>query len=412
MRSEKQVPQSLEDHIRKVGAPLGLMSDYAKSEMHGKTKELLRMYDIDDYQSEPEYQHQNPAERGIQTVKRLMNGVMDRTGCEAHWWLLAALFVLSLVNHIPNSHGEVPITKITGQVPDVSKFMHFHFWQEVYVESHKPGRREELARWCYPADNCGDELTYMVLLTETNQLVPRSNVRSARDPLYPNLRQPVDPVSPPDASGEEDDDDVPAKAPAKPAITNLQDQFDAPVRLPKFSPEELIGLTFLHEIDNGQKVRAEIVKKVLDQDSDNHQRIKMLLSYDDGKVEEIISYNKLCDIVEQQHQMEESGEMDVFTFSDVLEHEGPLHSKSPNYKGSSYNVKVKWTDGSITWEPLALMVASDPVTLAAYAKEYELLELPGWKKLKKIARRAKVLMRMVNANKRVFTSLVCNFQGM
>ena len=53
MRSEKQVPQSLEDHIRKVGAPLGLMSDYAKSEMHGKTKELLRMYDIDDYQSEP-----------------------------------------------------------------------------------------------------------------------------------------------------------------------------------------------------------------------------------------------------------------------------------------------------------------------------------------------------------------------
>ena len=78
MRSEKQVPQSLEDHIRKVGAPLGLMSDYAKSEMHGKTKELLRMYDIDDYQSDPEYQHQNPAERGIQTVKRLMNGVMLR----------------------------------------------------------------------------------------------------------------------------------------------------------------------------------------------------------------------------------------------------------------------------------------------------------------------------------------------
>ena len=63
-------------------------------------------------------------------------------------------------------------------------------------------------------------------------------------------------------------------------------------------------------------------------------------------------------------------------------------------------MKVKWTDGSITWEPLALMVASDPVTLAAYAKEHELMELPGWKKLKKIARRAKVLMRMVNANKR------------
>eukprot|EP00977_Amphora_coffeiformis_P026785 scaffold30302_cov92-Amphora_coffeaeformis.AAC.1 len=66
--------------------------------------------------------------------------------------------------------------------------MHFHFWQEVFVESHKEGQREELARWVYPAENIGDELTYMVLLTDTHQLVPRSNVRPALDPLYPNLR--------------------------------------------------------------------------------------------------------------------------------------------------------------------------------------------------------------------------------
>eukprot|EP00977_Amphora_coffeiformis_P016306 scaffold5011_cov104-Amphora_coffeaeformis.AAC.1 len=92
------------------------------------------------------------------------------------------------MNHLPNSDGEIPITKITGQVPDVSKFMHFHFWQEVFVESHKEGQREELARWVYPAENIGDELTYMVLLTDTHQLVPRSNVCPALDPLYPNLR--------------------------------------------------------------------------------------------------------------------------------------------------------------------------------------------------------------------------------
>eukprot|EP00977_Amphora_coffeiformis_P025751 scaffold21966_cov107-Amphora_coffeaeformis.AAC.1 len=66
--------------------------------------------------------------------------------------------------------------------------MHFHFWQEVFVESHKEGQHEELARWVYPAENIGDELTYMVLLTDTHQLVPRSNVRPALDPLYPNLR--------------------------------------------------------------------------------------------------------------------------------------------------------------------------------------------------------------------------------
>eukprot|EP00977_Amphora_coffeiformis_P015090 scaffold4393_cov103-Amphora_coffeaeformis.AAC.1 len=59
-----------------------------------------------------------------------------------------------------------------------------------------------------------------------------------------------------------------------------------------------------------------------------------------------------------------------------------------------------WNDGSKTWEPLSMIMATDPVTLAVYAKEHGLLETPGWKKLKKYARRAKKLMRMVNQNKR------------
>eukprot|EP00977_Amphora_coffeiformis_P010451 scaffold2440_cov143-Amphora_coffeaeformis.AAC.2 len=147
MRSEKQVGEVYEDHIRKVGAPVGILSDRARSEVHGKAKDIMRMYEIDDGQSEPGYQHQNPAEHQIQNIKRNMNNVMDRTGCPSCWWLLAATFVILLMNHLPNSDGEIPITKITGQIPDVSKFMHFHFWQEVFVESHKDGQREELARW-------------------------------------------------------------------------------------------------------------------------------------------------------------------------------------------------------------------------------------------------------------------------
>ena len=244
------------------------------------------MYEIKDGQSEPEYQHQNPAERAVQNVKRNMNNVMDRTGCPSYWWLLAATFVLMLLNHLPAANGEIPLTKVTGQIPDVSKFMHFHFWQEVFVESHKPDKREELARWCYPADNVGDELTYMVLLTETNQLVPRSNVRPAKDPLYPNLnlRPQTDdlrpqPTSRPTVETVNEDDEAdfaPAtglpgeESPAKSPIWNLQDHYDVPISLPKFSPEELIGLTFIHEVDD-QKVRAKIVKKILDRDAENHE---------------------------------------------------------------------------------------------------------------------------------------------
>ena len=101
--------------------------------------------------------------------------------------ILCVIFMLMLFCHLPNSNGEIPLAVQTGQIPDISKFMHFHFWQEALVESHQKDKTKELARWCYPAEGVGDELTYMVLLTESEQLVPRSNVHPATDPLYPNL---------------------------------------------------------------------------------------------------------------------------------------------------------------------------------------------------------------------------------
>eukprot|EP00977_Amphora_coffeiformis_P024976 scaffold17811_cov225-Amphora_coffeaeformis.AAC.1 len=85
-----------------------------------------------------------------------------------------------------------------------------------------------------------------------------------------------------------------------------------------------------------------------------------------------------------RHPLKElNGEADLFTFVDILDHEGPLRPTDSNYKGSSYNVKMLWNDGSNTWEPLSIIMATDPVTLAG------LLDTPGWKKLKKYARRAK-----------------------
>ena len=93
MKSEKQVGQAFEDHTRKIGAPVGLKSDNAKLELHGCTKDILRLYSIDDAQSEPHYQHQNQAERKIQDVKRAMNNAMDCVGCPARAWLPSAIFV-------------------------------------------------------------------------------------------------------------------------------------------------------------------------------------------------------------------------------------------------------------------------------------------------------------------------------
>lgn len=61
----KQVPEPLEDHLRKGGAPIGIRSDQANAKLYGRTKYLVCMYNINDSQSEAAYQHQN---RCIQTL--------------------------------------------------------------------------------------------------------------------------------------------------------------------------------------------------------------------------------------------------------------------------------------------------------------------------------------------------------
>ena len=67
------------------------------------------------------------------------------------------------------------------------------------------------------------------------------------------------------------------------------------------------------------------------------------------------------------------------TFQKILDHQGPLKPGSSNYKGSAYNVKVLWEDNTETWEPLNILGKDDPVTLAKYAHEQNLLDMPGWK---------------------------------
>ena len=44
---------------------------------------------------------------------------------------------------------------------------------------------------------------------------------------------------------------------------------------------------------------------------------------------------------------------------------------------SKYNVQVGWETGEITFEPLSIIAADDPVTCAAYAKEHDLLAVEG-----------------------------------
>ena len=65
-------------------------------------------------------------------------------------------------------------------------------------------------------------------------------------------------------------------------------------------------------------------------------------------------------------------DQELYRFRAIIGHQGPLLASDPDGKGSKYNVQVEWETGEITFEPLSIIAADDPVTCAAYAKENDL----------------------------------------
>jgi hypothetical protein len=101
MTCESQMPNALEDLVRKHGAPNCLFSDNAKV---GKCVcDILHLCCIKGFQCELECQHQSFAERKIGDVKRACSGIMDRMGAPAAFWLLCLFHVIFLLDHMASN---------------------------------------------------------------------------------------------------------------------------------------------------------------------------------------------------------------------------------------------------------------------------------------------------------------------
>ena len=178
MSSESQFSETLQDFIRKWGAPDVLMSDNAKSETGKKVKKILREYCIKDQQSEAHQQNQNLAESRIGEIKRSTNIMMDRTGTPDDLWYLCMTYVVYLLNHLAVSklNWKTPIEMATGETPDISNLLQFHWYEKVYYYDHSmsfPDSKEKLGRFVGIAEHVGDTLTYHILTEDISKVISR-----------------------------------------------------------------------------------------------------------------------------------------------------------------------------------------------------------------------------------------------
>ena len=396
MTSKGDVGGTLMELIRKVGAPNLLFSDNAKENLSKKVKEILNWYSIDDHQCEPHHQHQNYAERVIQEILRYVQVCMERTGTPPNCWLLCLLYVVELMNHLARDSldGKTPIEAAFNYKPDVSPYLYVHWWQPVYYGTEETKKfpsksKEKLGRIVGVAWNKGDLMTFMVLDDQTKKVHFQSNVRPV-DKDNPNFKSMSD-------AGED------LWSSTKPIVHSMTDElnFSAEVTSDRdcytLSPDELVGTTFLHQPEeDGQVLRARIVRKIEQRDAAGRElNTKFIVEIGENAYDEIMTYNELIDIIEARNEAEANGEANLHAYREFVGHDGPLTPKSPKYNGSAWNLLVAWEDGSQTWEPLAILAKDDPVTVAKYGKDNDLLDKPGWKRLKSIAKREKKFTRML-----------------
>ena len=173
---------------------------------------------------------------------------------------------------------------------------------------------------------------------------------------------------------------------------------------PTFDPSDLIGRTFLlPPEENGERNRAKVTRHVVEIiDQDNGKRVEninFILDIGNGKVQELISYNQLLEHLENAQDNDMGMDQELNKFRAIVGHQGPLLASDLDWKGSKYNVQVEWETGEITFEPLSIIAADDPVTCAAYAKENDLLALEGWHWFRNLAKKDKGLARAIKQSK-------------
>ena len=385
MHSDSQFIHALQDTIRKYGAMDQLVSDGGEALISNKVRDVLRHLCIRDWHSEPHYQHQNPAERRYRDIKTNLNSTMNASGAPANCWLLCLHYVIFIMNRtaLQSINWRTPYERLYGNTPDISMIYRFKFFESVYVKRDEsrggkqfPSSSNEIAgRFVGFSEDVGHGMTYIVLTDNTKKLLYRSRVKLAS--ISPNLR--IQPA--PNNTTHSDDNSNDSQRPM--AIINFDD---------------MIGRTYLSTPnEDGTRRRMRIIEQIDSHDeaiNTNPNMIRFRAVNSDETVEDIIAYRQLLDKLES-----EDGESDEWKFTAISNHKGPLKQHDPEYKGSSWNVFVEWENGETTWEPLSLISKSDPVTCAIYARDNDLLNLPGWTRFKQLARRQKRLIRMANQAK-------------
>jgi hypothetical protein len=404
MKSESDGPTVLLDFFRQEGVPLSLIRDNSKMQAGRLWTDYCRRFWVKDQFTEPYHSGQNPAERSMSEQKDKLERVMIDTGCAPEAWFRAACHVAD-VNNITSKQGleyRTPTEVLTGETPDISALLEHQFWDPVYFMRYDgkfptKGGNEKLGRWLGRAHNYGDKMCYWILDEDTKMLHIRSMVRPVTS-RRPNKAFQLSPKSENNQSTpiisflkEYWDEDISQQKQHE----SKKDLPGSPTRihhpLSQIAPDDLVNCYIDESFTtrNGKPYKKQ--GQVMDRLSDTLYRVQ----FKDGK-NRTYDYEELINKINK----DDEDDTDRWNYEAILDHK---RSKIQGRQGR-IDVLIKWEGyEEPTWEPIEVIKADDPVTLAGYARDHNLLNMSSWNWAKKYVKNGKKftrLMRQMNATKR------------
>jgi hypothetical protein len=102
-----------------------------------------------------------------------------------------------------------------------------------------------------------------------------------------------------------------------------------------------------------------------------------------GKMTVILNLIHMCTAESMWKEYLAKKESEKAPFWCIIRIMGPLCSNHGAYRGSAYNLLLKWEDWPPTWEPLyAVSLDDDPIICVLFGYKNKLLDKSGWKRFK------------------------------
>ena len=182
MDSKRKAGDALRLFCQEFGVPERLTFDGSKEQCGKGTQFMkqIRRHDIDYHISEPDLHNQNPVEGVIRELRRKWYRIMIRNRVPEKLWDYGLRWVSETSNLTYSTArgltGQIPITQVTGETADISEYLDFAFYDQVWFKDNAGSSPFEPGRWLGVSERTGRDMCYHVL-NKNGNVVSRSTVQ-------------------------------------------------------------------------------------------------------------------------------------------------------------------------------------------------------------------------------------------